>query len=100
MNAEGKEKWVSDVMDSLDGLQRPAYNHELYANVMKSVAKRSSQAGSAIVRRLAVAASLLLVVNVASVVKYSQHATATSQSSTDINQSISSQLSDFNGSGF
>jgi hypothetical protein len=68
MDRSGKDKWIDEVMGSLDGMQRVPAPSGMYDGVMARIrAGRGSKTYSLLPRIAAAAAVLLLAVNVASV---------------------------------
>ena len=75
---EEREQWVNEVMDSIQGMQRIAADPLMYDKVMNRI---NNPAGRRNVRvlftRVAAAAALLLLVNIASVLHATHAAKAT-----------------------
>ena len=68
MDRSGKDKWIDEVMSSLDGLQRVPAPAGLYDGVMSRVRSGNGNKIHSLLPRIAAAAAiLLLAVNVASV---------------------------------
>lgn len=92
MSRSEKEIWVDDVMNSLDGMQRVAAPAGMYDGVMARLANRGDDSRRRrLLPRVAVAAAVLLAVNIASVYHASRKAAMQQQ---NISQSINQQISD------
>jgi hypothetical protein len=68
-----KDLWVNDVMGSLDGMQRIPASPQMYDRVMQRVsvaAGKGANSNGVLFKRVATAAILLFVINLASIIHF------------------------------
>ena len=92
--ATDNDKWISEVMDSLSGMQRIPASDGMYENVMRRMgaAKQSSTRSQVIFRRIAAAAIILFVINIASILHVS-HKSNTVENPKSIYQVVNEEIS-------
>ena len=93
-----KENWIDGIMGSLNGLQRPPADPAMHQKVMNRLKKQGPSGYSKIITRVAVAAVLLLVVNIASLLHFSKTSAPATQQS--ITQVVNEDLSALSESSF
>ena len=91
-NNANKDKWVDEVLESLNGMQRIPASPNMYENVMNRIAtsKQVGSNSSVLIKRVAAAAILLFVINLASILHVS-HKKSTPQQ-TNIYQVVNEQV--------
>ncbi len=88
------EKWVNEVMDSLTGIQRAPASPHMYDNVMRRVGQGKPGSGSSsslVFKRVAAAAILLFVINLASIIHLSHKTKAVQHQG--VYQAVSDEIS-------
>lgn len=91
MGQQKENIWVDEVMGSLKGIRPVADPDGVYEGVMERI-RQGKAAGSRILPRVAVAAALLLSINVASVYKMSQNTGKQHSGQEAISQIIDEQI--------
>ena len=100
-NHTDKNLWVDEVMESLNGLQRVKGNPDMCDNVLRRINdnKRNNDKVRVLMPRIAAAAVLLLVINIASMIHATHIANSASKTQQQgvyqaVNESISSLSED------
>ena len=91
---KNNEQWVNEAMDSLKGMHRIPASTGVYDGVMRRLSEKSADGGlsaTIVFKRAAVAAILLLVINVASIIHSSRKTQTAPQQS--VYQSVNDDIS-------
>lgn len=85
MESNMKEKWIDDVMGSLEGMSKAQPREDLYEGIMTRLSGPNIRTRPLLPKQWAAAAILLLALNVGSVVYFSERQHKTGAKSTDTN---------------
>lgn len=98
MDRSAKDKWIDEVMNSLEGMQRVPASAGMYDGVMARIRSgRGSKTYSLLPRIAAAAAILLLAVNVASVF-HATHKNKQAMSEKGVYNMVDEQISELESS--
>lgn len=91
MDQREKDIWVDEVMNSLHGIKRAASADDMYDGVMDRLKTGNKRAGR-LLPRIAVAAAVLLTLNIATAYKMSRIVNSADSGNAHISQMIDEQI--------